>query len=96
MALSLKDIPRLIRVVSKDIVQTAIEKNIPAHVYGEVPSGVLDGLNSVFSIENIPIDNSLRVTINGIRDNNFIISGKNINFLTSPDSSDTILVDYDY
>lgn len=65
-------------------------------VYGETPSGVVDGVNTVFNITVVPVAGTARVCLNGIRQiNEVAIVGAVITFDEAPFVGDVISVDYD-
>lgn len=96
MAVTIGEIKRLAKVISKDVVQTELSKKSINHVYNEVPFGVQDGVNTIFTLNNSPDPETIRLTINGIRDNNFSISSQELTIMTPPIESDIIYVDYSY
>jgi len=66
-------------------------------VEGENPTGDIDDVNDVFELANEPIDGSVKVYLNGIRQketDDYTISGDTITFNTPPTTGDTILIDY--
>jgi hypothetical protein len=67
-------------------------------VFGEVPTGLINGSNAVFTIANQCIPESLTVEVNGLRQklaNDYTVSGGlTITFLVSPVVGDLILVNY--
>jgi hypothetical protein len=69
----------------------------------EVPSGLIDGVNAVFTLAHTPIPGSEHLFKNGIRmhpgvGNDYTISGATITFDASnvPQVGDILLVDYRY
>lgn len=69
------------------------------HVWGERPSGAIDGVNTVFTLSLTPQPGSEQVFVNGVRqnrgaDNDYIIEGKTITFNEAPAAGSVILVDY--
>lgn len=65
----------------------------------EVPTGVIDGTNKVFTLANVPKAGSQKVYLNGIRlragaGNDYTIADKVITFVDAPVVNDTIVVDY--
>jgi hypothetical protein len=67
-------------------------------VYAEVPSGVVDGSNTIFTIAASPKAGSERIYVNGIRmrrEADYTISDVTITLVTSPPVDSNILVDYD-
>ena len=72
-------------------------------VYQEIPSGIIDNANTIFTLANIPILNSEFITLNGLhlkRGVDYTILDDTITFINPPytDSgyTDAILVDYYY
>ena len=70
-------------------------------VFGEIPTGTVDGSNANFVIADAPVAASERVYVNGVRmhagaGNDYTISSDTITFLTGaiPQTGDVILVDY--
>lgn len=64
-------------------------------VYGETPTGTLNGSNVTFTIANTPITGTVRVYLNGQRmPSGYSVSGTTITFTTAPISTDNIIVDY--
>lgn len=55
-------------------------------IINELPQGTIDGLNKVFTINNIPSTNTLRMFANGslLAKETYTINGSTITFLTSP------------
>ncbi len=74
------------------------EQATPVPVKNEVPSGTLNGSNTVFTLANTPAPNSESVYLNGVRQkkdsNDYTISGDTITFTDAPQSTDILLVDY--
>lgn len=67
----------------------------------EAPSGVINGSNTVFTISNAPIANTLAVYLNGVLQNeigsdDYAFSGTTITFTTAPTSGEIILTTYYY
>lgn len=68
-------------------------------VYGEVPAGARDGANTTFTLANAPQGGTVRVYLNGVRQqagagNDYTISGSTITYLAAPLTGDILLVDY--
>ena len=89
-----------IQNVTSDI-QTQLDAkiDIAGYVVGELPTGLINGVNSSFTLAQTPIADTERVVINGIDlerggSNDYTISGDTITFNTPPDSGDKIIVDY--
>ena len=71
------------------------------NVFGESPSGTIDGTNTNFTLANTPQAGTLRVYLNGLRQqegagNDYTVSGNTITFTTAPSTGDVILADYVY
>ena len=69
-------------------------------IRNETPSGDLDSVDTTYTIANTPLTDSLRVYINGVRQQegateDYTLSGTTITFATAPDSGDIILADYE-
>lgn len=71
--------------------------------FNEVPSGLVNGINVVYTLANTPVNNSLTVYKNGIRmfpgvGNDYVLSGNTITFTgtQTPQSGDVLLADYWY
>ena len=63
----------------------------------EVPAGLVDGMNNIFTLAYDPLPNSVKVYVNGQRMANnadYTISGKVITMATPPPATTIILVDY--
>jgi hypothetical protein len=58
----------------------------PQYFMDEVPSGAIDGTNTVYALSHVPFANSLSVFINGIRVdlNDYTLSGGQITFNLPP------------
>jgi hypothetical protein len=68
-------------------------------VYGEVPSGTIDGSNTAFTLANTPTAGTVTLYLGGLRlksgaGNDYTISGSSITMLTVPQSGDNFLADY--
>lgn len=70
-------------------------------IFGETPTGTIDGSNATFTLANTPESGTVRVYVNGIRQNvgsgnDYTISGGTITFETAavPASGDVLLADY--
>jgi len=74
--------------------------SIPELIYwgdNEVPSGVKNGLNKIFTLANTPTLGSQHVYKNGLRFTptlDYTISGGTITFVKAPKVNDTLIVDY--
>jgi hypothetical protein len=68
-------------------------------VVGETPSGAIDGNNNVFILSHLPISNTIKIFLNGLRQKenlDFIIYGATIMTATPPFPNDILLADYYY
>lgn len=71
-------------------------------IVGEVPSGAIDGVNTVFTTAHNFIPSTLKLYLNGLRDNSFSVIGPNqfqlIGFIPLPGNltaaPDDLRVDY--
>ena len=66
-------------------------------IIGETPLGDVNGINAIFTTINNLIPNSEEVYVNGSRQkkpDDYNISGQNITFTFSPQSTESILIDY--
>lgn len=70
-------------------------------IWGETPSGTINGTNATFTLANTPANTStaLQLFLNGIRQrpgsgNDFTISGLTITMLNVPQTGDGLLADY--
>ena len=68
-------------------------------VSNEVPTGSVNGSNTVFTLANSPRSGTVRVFQNGMRlfvgaGNDYTISGSTITFVTAPTTGDNLIVDY--
>jgi hypothetical protein len=71
----------------------------PAFVDGEVPTGVIDGANSTFTLSNTPDGASLSLSVNGLNQtasSDYSLNGPTITFATgaTPQPSDSLLASY--
>lgn len=67
--------------------------------YGEVPSGSINGVNTVFILQHVPLSGRLRVYLNGARlkaTDDYSLSSLTITFVSAPLTGSNILCDYDY
>ena len=74
---------------------------LPTFVYNEVPSGNVDGINAIFTLENAPSPaNSLQLFLNGhymqLAGGDYTLSGITITFNIAPLSGGIILANYQY
>lgn len=66
-------------------------------VFNEVPAGVQDGVNLVFTLAFTPFPGSTQVHRNGLREElgvSYTESGATLTFTTAPLSTDVLTVDY--
>lgn len=69
------------------------------HVFNEVPTGTVNGVNTDFVLAATPITNSLNVYLNGARlqiTTDYTLATATITFLTAPLLGSVILCDYQY
>jgi len=65
----------------------------------EIPNGVIDGANAVFTLKNVPVSGSVHLYLNGIRQRlttDFSVSGKTITYTAGakPQAGDNHVADY--
>lgn len=69
-----------------------------AQVHNEVPSGAIDGVNAVFTLQFNPTQSSLKLYLNGARQKaggeDFTLSVGTITFTVAPTTNSIILADY--
>lgn len=70
-------------------------------VLEEEPQGVIDGKNKIFTLDYLPLPNSVKVYRNGMRlrmgeDKDYIVDGRVIEFHEPPPTGSVLLVDYSY
>jgi len=68
-------------------------------VVNEIPSGSINGSNKVFTLENEPLSDTERVSLNGLLQEpgsgkDYTISGDTITFSLAPNTGDVLLVSY--
>ncbi len=66
-------------------------------IYGEIPSGTIDGSNKVFTLANTPTVGTVRVYLNGLRQSvtgDYTIVGGTLTFVNAPLSGDILVADY--
>ena len=68
-------------------------------ITGEVPTGAINSINTVYTLANTPIAGTVRVYLNGLRQfegvgNDYTISGTTITFNKAPRTNSVLLVDY--
>jgi hypothetical protein len=72
---------------------------IPTPVYNEVPSGVVNGVNKVFTLPNAPVIGSLRLYWQGQRltpTDDYTIVDNIITFTNAPFTGSKLLADYEF
>lgn len=67
----------------------------------ETPAGIVDGINSMFTLQNVPISQSEHVYVNGIlqdpgEDNDYSVTANEIIFSTAPVIGSKIKCSYRY
>jgi len=82
--------------VDKETTDAITEADV---ITGETPSGLIDGANTTYTLANTPVAGTVRVYLNGLRQEegsgkDYQISGDTITFAVAPDSGDILLVDY--
>lgn len=68
-------------------------------VSNEVPSGVINGANAVFTLAHIPAAGTLQVYLNGLLQTlttDYSLSGKTITFVRAPASGGSLTANYSY
>jgi len=68
-------------------------------IANEIPTGVIDGINTVFTISHDPVLGTVQVDLNGIRQSpgsgkDYNVSGKIITFSKAPRIGSEILAHY--
>ena len=68
-------------------------------ICNEVPSGSINGSNTVFTLANTPVTDSLSIFLNGLLQepgagNDYNLSTATITFTTAPESGDILLANY--
>ena len=67
-------------------------------IYAEVPSGTIDGVNNTFIFLNVPLANTVRLFLNGLRlmqGEDYSVSLATITMSTIPYPGDILMGDYD-
>jgi hypothetical protein len=67
----------------------------------EIPSGVMDGANTIFILSQMPINGTLSLHLNGIKQKSgvsydYTISGTVITYNEPPQAGDTLYADYQH
>jgi hypothetical protein len=75
--------------------------SVPSFATREVPSGLINGSNAIFTLANTPTAGSEEVYLNGILQdvgagNDYTISAATITFTSAPSSGSKVLVSYRY
>ena len=68
-------------------------------VTGEVPSGLINGTNTIFTLSHIPVSGSVTVYLNGLQQyagTDFTSVGASITLAVAPNSGSVITVNYQY
>jgi len=66
-------------------------------IYGETPTGVINSINKIFVLSNIPRVGTVRIILNGMLQNeidDYNIVNNIITFIKSPRTNSNILVHY--
>lgn len=82
-----------------NITIAASGSSVPTFVYGETPTGTVNGTNGAFTTSNTPTSGTVRVYLNGLRQTpttDYSVSTNTITFTTAPLTGDVIIVDYNY
>lgn len=75
---------------------TSTASNI-SEIFNETPSGFVNGINTKFVLDTIPVINTERVFLNGIRQlklTDYLVTSDTIDFNMAPELGDLITVDY--
>lgn len=86
------------------MLQTIVSSSVSGGtvVTNELPAGDIDGVNTVFTLANSPIGDTLKVYLNGISQldgptNDYtIVSVNQVQFNDAPLAGDVVKVDYEY
>lgn len=63
----------------------------------EIPSGTVNGSNTIFTLSNTPVDDSYTITVNGLvrtKTTDFSISGSTLTFTWAPATGSSIFAIY--
>ena len=66
-------------------------------IFNEIPTGLVNGINTEFVLDTIPVSNTERLFLNGIRQlksTDYTITLATINFSIAPETGDLVTVDY--
>jgi hypothetical protein len=72
---------------------------VPTFVYGETPTGTINGTNTDFTTANTPTAGTVRVYLNGLRQTpitDYSVTTNTVTFTTAPFTGDVIIIDYNY
>jgi len=68
----------------------------PPQNYQEVPTGTVDGTNTVFTLSYSPIAGTLLVYVNGLLATNYTLAGATITFSAAPTSGASLYATYSF
>lgn len=73
----------------------------PSFTIGQVPTGLIDGANTTYTLTNAPTAGSLALYLNGQRlqagaGNDYTLAGSTITTLFAPATGDQLMADYRY
>jgi len=69
------------------------------NMFNEVPTGVTNNSNIAFTLSHTPLAGTLRIYLNGIRQmltSDYSVVTATITFVSAPDNSSNLFVDYIY
>lgn len=69
------------------------------NVIEEIPSGLINGTNTDFTLSHTPIDHTLLIFLNGVEQSesvDYTLDGVTITFIEAPQSGDEVSVYYNY
>jgi len=83
-------------VTSQDLSTVVLESDVIAN---EVPTGVINGANTDYTLANTPESGTVVVLLNGIQQqpgsgNDYILSGTTISFATAPETGMDVMANY--
>ena len=70
---------------------------ISKFIFNEIPSGIIDGINSIFNTNFLLVHDTEEVFINGQKQkkpDDYNISGQTINLTFSPQSTESVVINY--
>lgn len=75
-------------------------KEITSKIIGEIPSGIINGINEDFILANIPINDTVEVILNGLIQTigiseDYTILGSVVTFIKPPKVGYKILINYE-